>query len=85
MVVKLDVELQEKVSETKRKLELEYEDEKRQIVENHRKEMEAIETRYKDLIKSLENEVSHYKSVQYSKNDAESKIEALKIEVDVNF
>lgn len=79
----MEVELQEKVSETKRKLELEHEDEKRQLEETHRKETEAIEARYKDLIKTLENEISNYKTLQFNKDDAEAKIENLKLEVDV--
>ena len=79
----MEVELQEKVSETKRKLELEHEDEKRQLEESHRKETEAIENRYKDLIKTLENEISNYKNLQFDKDDAEAKMENLKLEVEV--
>jgi len=79
----LEVELQEKVSETKRKLELEHEDEKRKIDESHRKEIEGVEGRYKDLIKTLENEISNYKTLQFNKDDSEAKIENLKLEVEV--
>jgi len=54
--IKREAEFQEKLNETKRHLELDYEDKIASLKEKHKGELEGVETRYKDLIKNLEDE-----------------------------
>jgi len=81
IIVRLEVELQEKVSEIKRKMELEHDEEKKKLLEDKRKEIETVETRYKELIRSLENEIASYKGIAFDKEEAEAKIENFKLEI----
>jgi len=72
------------VSETKRKMELDHDEEKKKLLEDKRKEIENVETRYKELVRSLENEIAQYKGIAFDKEEAEAKIENLKLEIKVS-
>ncbi len=82
-LVKLEAEFQEKLNETKRKLELEYEDKMAHLKEEYKADMEKTENRYKELIANLEEQLNNYKSVFFDKEKAEHEIENLKIEIKV--
>ena len=79
----MEADLQEKVNETKRVLEFQYENEKANMEKEHKKEIEKIEMRFKDLIKKLENEVAAFKNIELNKSELESVIESYKAEVKV--
>jgi len=83
--VRLETDLFEQVNEVKRRLEVRFEDEKRHIEEQKRAEIEAIEKRYKDLIRTLEEENADYKKIRFNKEESETKMEGYKLEVKVIF
>ena len=83
--MRLETDLFEQVNEVKRRLEVRFEDEKRHIEEQKRAEIEAIEKRYKDLIRTLEEENADYKKIRFNKEESETKMEGYKLEVKVIF
>lgn len=82
-MIKQEAEFQEKLNETKRQLELDYEDKIASLKEKHKTEIEGVETRYKDLIKNLEDELKASKELKYAKDETLATIDDLKLEIQV--
>jgi len=71
------------VNEVKRRIELRHEDEKKELEDLRRSEVDTTEKRYKDLIRILETENNDYKKLKFGREELETQLEGYKLEVKV--
>ena len=79
----METDLLEQVNEVKRRIELRHEDEKKELEDLRRSEVDTTEKRYKDLIRILETENNDYKKLKFGREELETQLEGYKLEVKV--
>jgi len=78
---KLEADFTQRISETKRQLEQDYEDRIAGIYKESKINWDKCEARYKDIVTSLENELKIRKDTAFDKEQSETQINQIKIEL----
>ena len=84
-MVKVEADFQETLNETRRKVEMEYDEKIANMKDIYKIDMDKSEARYKELINNLETELNLYKSIRFNKEEAEAKYENCRLEVKVDY
>jgi len=81
IIVRLETDLMEQVNEVKRRLESRFEDERKNMEEQRKSEVEGAEKRYRELISTLESDNASYRTAKFEREGFESKLDGYKNEV----